>query len=202
MSRHDKDNYPTPAWCVHRLLESNALPVGGTWCEPCVGDGHIVAAVSDYLIKPPTWKGYELRSPGQKLHGFQYNQDFLSLDEEHVDPAVAVVLTNPPFSLAPEFIVQSLLLYHEALLAFLLPLSFLATEKRAPFMHTYAPDVYVLPDRPSFTANNKTDSAEYGWFIWHGQRLRKSGSVQVLQLTPKEIRKPTRRGSNLTAASK
>ena len=42
--RKDYDNYPTPAWCVRRLLERVDLP-GGTWLEPAAGDGAIVRAV-------------------------------------------------------------------------------------------------------------------------------------------------------------
>ena len=36
--RNEHDFYPTPAWCVHRLLEAVPLPAG-RWLEPCVGDG-------------------------------------------------------------------------------------------------------------------------------------------------------------------
>ena len=41
--------YATPAWAVHRLLDTAPfLAFRGKYVEPCVGDGAIVAAVESW----------------------------------------------------------------------------------------------------------------------------------------------------------
>jgi hypothetical protein len=51
---------------------------------------------------------------------------------------------------------------------FLLRLAFIASQKRA---HLYEDGsgfrlLQVLPKRPSFTPDGKTDSSDYAWFTW------------------------------------
>ena len=41
-----REDYPTPRWCVDRLLERVDLP-GGEWLEPCAGHGAIVRRILD-----------------------------------------------------------------------------------------------------------------------------------------------------------
>lgn len=79
-------------------------------------------------------------------------------------------------------------------MAILLRLNFLGTEGRSAFMREHAPDVYVLPNRPSFTGT-KTDSIEYVWFVWPGARRRRSGKMQVLDVTAASVRLPPARAS-------
>jgi hypothetical protein len=41
------DAYLTPPWCVHRLLEVDALGLpGGRWLEPAAGPGRIISSVN------------------------------------------------------------------------------------------------------------------------------------------------------------
>jgi hypothetical protein len=66
----------------------------------------------------------------------------------------------------------------------LLRLNFLGSSVRAQFMRSHTPDVYVLPNRPSFTGNG-TDSIEYTWFVWrHGNAGRAEGKLTLLSETP------------------
>jgi hypothetical protein len=50
------------------------------------------------------------------------------------------------------------------------------------------PDMFVLPDRPSFREDGATDAQDYAWFRW-GPYDNQLGVVTVLGLTPKEIRR-------------
>jgi hypothetical protein len=52
----------------------------------------------------------------------------------------------------------------------------------------------VLPRRPSFTADGKTDATDYAWFAWNtsddrGERLIEPGRWDVLDVEPKEPRR-------------
>jgi hypothetical protein len=53
-------------------------------------------------------------------------------------------------------------------------------------MRARTPDVYVLPNRPSFTGGS-TDSIEYAWFVWR-TRAARSGTIRVLAETGREER--------------
>lgn len=63
-------------------------------------------------------------------------------------------------------------------------LNFLEGEARNAWLREQAPDVYVLPNRPSFTGDG-TDSIAYAWFVWPaGQHDRTSGRLEILPSTP------------------
>jgi hypothetical protein len=98
-------------------------------------------------------------------------------------PELDLLITNPPFSLAMEFILHARKIFPGTPLCFLLRLNFLESQKRASFFKTAMPDVYVLPKRPSFMGNG-TDATGYGWFIWRPalEGPRRFGSVSVLDL--------------------
>jgi hypothetical protein len=90
----------------------------------------------------------------------------------------AVAITNPPFRLAQAFIEACL--QRADTVVMLLRLNYLASKSRWEFMSGHTPDVYVLPNRPSFTGGG-TDSIEYGWFVWTQDR-RSEGRIKVLGL--------------------
>lgn len=170
--RVESDYYPTPAWCVHRLLEAVRLP-GGAWLEPCVGDGAIVRAVE----RAVAWRTYDIRE--DSVAGTV--TDFLRL-EPHPALMCDVCLTNPPYSLAMEFVQHAM--KHAHVTAMLLRLNFLGSEGRAQFFRAHPPSVYVLPNRPSFV-NGRTDACEYAWFAWG---LNATPEIRVLATTPKSER--------------
>jgi predicted RNA methylase len=186
------DHYETPAWAVHRILEAlpPEFPRNGVWLEPCAGTGAIIRAthLKPEIVKPTKWLAVDLSRNASEI-------DFTSLEGTKVswkqgdflDPwdgeKVDVVFTNPPYSLAQEFVEQSLKVASHVVM--LLRLNFLASGKRSTFMRTTAPDVYVLPNRPSFTTDGHTDSIEYAWFVWGPNRMRRVGNVAVLGTTPK-----------------
>jgi hypothetical protein len=93
-----------------------------------------------------------------------------------------VVITNPPYNRSLDFVETSM--HWAPIVVMLLRLDWLTSQKRNAFIQEHLPDVYVLPNRPSFT-NQGTDSTGYAWFVW-GQD---GGRIEVLDLTPKEERK-------------
>ena len=184
--RVEQDVYPTPAWCVRRLLEKVPLP-GGYWLEPCAGEGHIISAVSR-VRTDVAWHAVEYRTecasglstlvgPEQAVSG-----DFLTFAPYWAStsptPRYQVILTNPPYGQAMEFIEACLPLAENVVM--LLRLNFLASTTRHRFMSTHTPDVAVLPNRPSFVGG-KTDATEYCWMIWGRQA---TGRLIYLDCTP------------------
>ena len=175
------DNFPTPSWCVDALLDALPLPRGGTWLEPAVGAGAIVRAVEAHQPGERTWLACDVRDlvtppyvDGQRL----IRGDFTTaqLPEEWARPTVT--LTNPPFSAALPFVRRALEVTEAGgVVAMLLRLAFLASQERADFMREHVPDIYTLAKRPSFTANGRTDSADYAWFVWRVGERRRYGEL-------------------------
>ena len=183
----DDDAYETPPWAVERLLEKADLP-GGLWFEPCAGHGNIITAVRA-ARKDVTWAATEVREeclPRLKELGFDNGsiRDFLAF-KWPLSP-YDLTLSNPPFSFAQEFLEKALSMSQHV--AFLLRLNYLGSEKRQTFLKYNMPDVYVLPNRPSF-AFGGTDATEYAWLVFHAHGQER-GIVTVLNSTPLEVRRP------------
>ncbi|MBT3224475.1 MAG: hypothetical protein HN348_35860 [Proteobacteria bacterium] len=146
--RSPADYYPTPAWCVRRLLEEVELP-GGVWVEPCAGDGAIIHAVNA-VRGDVEWQANELRKECRgdlcSAIGRPDRVHIGDIDSFMPSPAPVVAITNPPFSAAMEVVNWCRL--HADITVLLLRLNFLASAQRAPFMRANAPDIYVLPIIP------------------------------------------------------
>lgn len=194
-ARRPNDWYATPAWCVEALLRV-WQPVRERCfaLEPCAGDGAIVDAVDHYYLSTldphrVSWDAYDIAPQLQDSPGgtFIDTFDFLSVEPRS---CYEFIITNPPYSIAQE-IVEHALKFKGADVVMLLRLNFLASAKRAHWLRQRCPDVYVLPNRPSFTGDGVTDSIDYAWFIWpHGRAEFETGKVRVLEPVPKARRKP------------
>lgn len=183
--------FPTPGWCVHRFIEKVKLPKG-TWFEPCAGSGDIIQGVKDIRKDPIYWYANELRSeceePLKKLANQVTTLDFLQWPIDPGPRKYDVIITNPPFSLAMAVIQKSLELADYV--AMLLRLNFIGSAERHPFFREMMPDVYVIPERPSFDGKG-ADSIEYAWFLWPQpeRRKRSRGYFELLDTTPIGVRK-------------
>ena len=179
------DNFPTPAWCVHRLLEA-WTPRAGFILEPAAGDGAIVRAAARAIER--SWFTLDIRDCGQSG---QEIADFLTWEPHPtMITRVGTVWTNPPFALAEQFIRRSAALFPDADICFLVRVGFLASEGRAALWRELgAPDVYVLPNRPSFNTDGKTDSSDYAWIVLPGEDRRDVGALRILGTTGKAERK-------------
>jgi hypothetical protein len=180
--RRTDDAYMTPPWCVRRLLDVwRPRGTSGILVEPAVGTGNIARTIGTEQFAWLTYDVREVPAVGER----HVTGDFLAATCYGTD--AEAVVTNPPYCLAEEFIRHSRSLFPRADLVFLLRIAFLASASRLPLWQAVGtPDVYVLPNRPSFTGSG-TDSADYAWFVWPPEP-RPCGEVRVLAETPKSER--------------
>lgn len=192
------DFYTTPRWSVRRLFEQWHPPERGRWIEPGAGEGHIIRAVDEIMgFKRPEWTAVELRdwthmklSQSGAKHVqigpyVEWARQYHRFMTAGWVPPFDVAIGNPPFKYAFEFIDASLAIAKRV--CFFLRLNFLEGDKRAAWLQTHMPDVYVLPNRVSGTRDGSTDSTAYAWMIFSG--FRSSGETRVLNTTPLEERK-------------
>lgn len=193
------DFYRTPAWAVHRLLDAIGSELAyGRWVDCGAGDGAIIKAVNSQwdpslvlaesdearqLVGGIDWLAIECRATARaelEATGARVEiADFLA-GGAVVDHEAAVSIMNPPFHSAYAFVSESMRRFPNAVTIALLRLPWIASAKRAVFLREHQPSVYVLPNRPSFTHDGKTDATDYGWFVFDG-----AGSLRVLEPTPK-----------------
>lgn len=197
--RSPADFYATPPWCVARLFETDPFLFGEDFLEPSAGDGAIVRATNELYMgcndKPPKWTLCELREecrlPLSGLGNVRIG-DFLRTAKSFAKKQHHGIIGNPPFRLAEEFVRTCVELARgwkrPAPTIMLLRLDFLGSEGRAEmYAELGAPNVYVLPNRPSFTGNG-SDSCDYAWLVWPEER-QNEGRLRILDTTPRADRR-------------
>jgi len=182
--RSDADFYPTPASATLAILRALALP-GGRWLEPSAGDGAIIRAVNA-MRSDVRWTACELRmecaprlAAVDRTAEIVAGVNFLTAD---ITQRFDVALLNPPFCDAVAFIAKCLDCADWVVA--LERVNFLGSAGRNRFWREHAPDLYLLPERPSFTGEG-TDATEYAWFVWPpGGHDRSAGRIEVLPVSP------------------
>ena len=130
--RVDNDFYATNPKAVEMLLEQESFECNNI-LEPCVGNGNIAVAL-------------KLHNPSAKILGVDivdrgypktFVSDFLTLD---IPLKFDTIITNPPFSLAKEFVEKSLThLTNTGKCAMFLKIQFLEGSKRKEFFKKHPP---------------------------------------------------------------
>ena len=160
--RQEDDFYPTPAYVTQALLDNYRF-TGEIW-EPACGDGRMSKIIN---------RGYGTAGV-----------DFLASSRE-----VDNIITNPPFNLAFEFIVQGLRLSRRCL-ALLLPIRYLTGKRRAKLYHEFPPaKVIVIP--------NKVDFLGFGspaMFVW--EKGVSQTTIVWADVKDAELAKKTKRRKN------
>jgi hypothetical protein len=164
------DFYATNPLAVKMLLEKYEWKAAKT-LEPCVGAGHIANAVKE--IKPDTSiTGMDIVDRGYKG---VILQDFLEYSTEE---RWGGIISNPPYSLAKEFILKGMdLLEANGQMAMFLKIQFLESEKRIELFQKYPPKyIYVFSNRMATWNNGSEVDPKTGkkwsttmchaWFIW------------------------------------
>jgi hypothetical protein len=161
-NREKDDYYNTPQEAVFSLLEREKF-LGAIW-EPACGEGHISEALSA--------RGYEVISTDLVDRGYGTPRvDFLM----ETKPLASNIITNPPFKLASQFIINSLNLT-TGKVAMFLPLSYLSSQGRKRDIWDCTPikTVYVFSHRVASHRNGKKTGKgggmiNFAWYVWeHG----------------------------------
>ena len=166
--RKEHDFYATPVDVVENLLKFIDLSNVSTILEPSAGSGNVLTPLSgDFNITSCEIREEELDT----LDGLSQSviiDDFMTHD---FTDKYDLIIGNPPYSKAIEFVEKSLsLLSENGKLVFLLRTAFLESKKRYEFwQENPLSDLLVLSKRPSFTGKG-TDATSYSWFVWINQR--------------------------------
>lgn len=165
--RSPDDLYQTPEWFTAAIYDELSLrlpPEPLRILEPAAGTGRMVKVIREMFPNS--------KLMATDLNGFEGEPgvDFLKATPT---PTYDLIITNPPFSYAQEFIDQALRFRRkpESIVAMVLRLNFLGAIKRAAWFRQRMPDVYVTPKRPKFVpkgteGRKHNDSCEYAWFLW------------------------------------
>ncbi|MFC2494742.1 MAG: NAD(P)-dependent oxidoreductase [Candidatus Absconditicoccaceae bacterium] len=159
--RAEQDFYATDPRAIDLLLEREEF--SPSILEPSCGQGHLSRRLEENC--------YLVHSSDIVDRGYGVVQDFFSYDEWYGD-----IITNPPYSLAQEFIEHSLKITKPgAKIAMLLKLQFLEGKKRKKFFKKHPPKiVYVHSERimcaknGDFAGLKKSggSAVAYAWYIW------------------------------------
>jgi hypothetical protein len=151
--RNERDFYATPEWAFAPIVPM--LPHDVNFWEPACGDGRLVRMLSE---SGRSAAGADLLPHGY-AEGFQVG-NFLEDTTRR-----EFIITNPPFSLAFDFVRHAANLAPEVLM--LLRLNFLGAVSRAEWFRAHEPSaLFMITPRPSFTNGGGTDSCEYAWIYW------------------------------------
>ena len=155
--RKKSDFYETPYTLTRKFLDVEYFEKSGTVCEPACGGGAITKVLNEY------WEN-------DKITAYDKETNFLwDFDEYNY------IITNPPFSLAFEFIQKAKQLA-KSKFALLLPLSYLHGKKRYDEIYSdknYGLEkVYVFTRYPMLGEELRDDGKYntgmmvYAWYVW------------------------------------
>lgn len=163
--RKKSDFYETPYSITSQLLEREELDKNWVILEPSCGKG----AITKILTK----NGYNTIGKDIQVDGY----DFLKETEEQ-----NAIITNPPFSLAYEFVIKAKQLTNY--FCYLLPLSYLHGKKRYDNIYTDEDfplsRIYVFTRYPMLgeplreDGKYNTGMMVYAWFVWDRNSLEKN----------------------------
>lgn len=165
-ARNTLDQYETPWEAVVPLIPhicgKPPYPSTRVILDPCCGTGAMVVRAAQVLGAEARGIEVDGARVGDAMRPATLVADALTVSWEASD----LILTNPPYVLATEFVLRGV---REAArgttVAMLLRLAFLASQARHALHASHPADVFVLSKRPSFTGGGN-DSADYAWFVW------------------------------------
>jgi len=144
-------------------------------------DSHITAVDLDH---PKEFENGVISEDWSRADESYAGTDFLECNPAS-NSKYDLIIGNPPYTYAREFISKCLSITDN--LVFILRQGFLSSADRAPFFRRYQPMlVGILPNRPSFSGDGKTDSADYCWVCW-GKKWCGTKLIWLREY-PKELR--------------
>lgn len=168
--RVENDFYATPFKTTEAILNKEVLL--GSILEPACGEGHIVKVLKEYypfseIVATDLIKRKDIFNLG--LGG---ETDFLTYD---FGRKFDNVITNPPFTLAKEFIEKALEIANDKVLIFGRIQLLETTSRRKLFETTPLKYVYVFSERQTPLPNGKeldengkawSSAMCFAWFVW------------------------------------
>lgn len=170
-NRVENDYYATDPKAVTMLLSKYDI-FGQEILEPCVGGGMIADTINSFYTNKRNITALDIIDRG---YPNTIVQDFLTWETNNKYDAI---ITNPPYSLAKEFIEKGLtLLNNNGQMAMFLKIQFLEGQKREELFNKYPPKyVYVFRNRMATWNNGQSLDPNTGkkwattmchaWFIW------------------------------------
>lgn len=167
--RHPDDLYRTPRPFIEAVAPALRVQEGMTILDPAAGDGR-------WLEPFPHCRRLAMEIREEERRGLEVVADkvaignFLSPNVLKIRERIDLVVGNPPFSLAEEFVRQGMDLVRrtggQLGVAFLLRAGFVHGQKRSALYKDYPlASVLHLTKRPSFM-DGPTDASEYVMCIW------------------------------------
>lgn len=177
--RREHDFYPTPLEvCREALVQILNREIFERVLDPGAGNGvwgEAYREIFDDPIYTGTFyseiTGIELRDVEPAL-GYTYwiTDDYLSNEWHRPDTKFDLIMGNPPYSLAKEFILKSLdLLEDSGYLLFLLRLTVLESQDRYENLYSKGlnpKEVWISTRRISFSGNKKSSPDAYCLCLW------------------------------------
>lgn len=156
--RAHRDFYATPPEATEELLRLETF--SRKILEPCCGMGHISKVLEAH--------GYEVDSRDIEDRGYgKGGMDFLKCSDKNMPVSI---ITNPPYSLAQEFVEKSMDVVAEGYkVAMFLKLTFLEGKSRKEMFKRYPPKyVYVSSSRLTCGKNGiewMPSCIAYAWYV-------------------------------------
>lgn len=174
--RQSEDFYSTQESTVTALidkLEENSISIeDNILIEPAVGSGNILKAFFKHGCgeKYNKFLAYDIVDRGFEKTNIQ---DFLTLTKEELPKEeTKSIITNPPYSLAKDFVEHSMeLLDDNEYCIMLLKIQFLEGKARRNMFKKYPPKfVWVFSERQKCLKNDEdaggSSAVCYCWFVW------------------------------------
>jgi hypothetical protein len=159
MREHRGDFYDTPVEAVHALLRCEKLPQR-IW-EPACGTGNIAGVLigAGHAVYPTDLndRGYGIAGIDFLLHGPPVDCD--------------AIITNPPFTLAEEFV--AIALERAPLVIMLLRLAFMESDRRTGILegrglariHVFRKRLPMM-HRAGWEGRKANSGMAFAWFVW------------------------------------
>lgn len=174
------DDFPTPPWATRALIEyvidDRSTIAGMTCLEPACGVGHMSKVLKDHFAT--------VSDADVSDYGYGEVRDFLK--DTYSADSYDWVITNPPFRLAEEFVLQALKIARVGV-AILARTVFLesAGRYRAIFQTTpptkFAQFVERVPMVKGRLDKSATTATGYCWLVWD---KRSAASAQLVWIPP------------------
>jgi len=171
------DDFPTPPWATRALFEhvlsENKQSFEKQIClEPACGVGHMAKVLSEYFRN--------VVSSDVHNYGFGSQADFLNTD--HPKGCCDWLITNPPFRLAEEFVLQSLRIANEGVAILARTVFIESVGRYENLFRRNPPSIYAqfserVPMVKGRLDKRATTATSYCWLIWNASHSTRSPNL-------------------------